>query len=163
MTHNQSKTDIVKLGNVQISRYSSALVKRAVEEITLKSPQLVRSAVLRKKILIIGAEIGECLALTLPSEGFDAKFIESYAEPPSKEIFSELSLGKYDMVIVSYWSSWEVLLEIRQRFPRMRTIFLNSYEYEWDAIAEQRGVDAVIRVPFEYDELLTRIRMLLLA
>jgi len=164
MTDNQSKTSIVRVVTTQISRYSNSLIKRAVDEIALKSPQMVRPAAIRKRILVTGypGEIGECLAAILPLEGFDAKPIASVG-PPFNEIFSELSENKYDMVIVSYWPSWQVLLEIRQRFPKIKTIFLNSYKYKWDAIAKQHGVDAIIRVPFEYEDLLSRINKIFFA
>ena len=115
-----------------------------------------------KRILIIGAEVGQALAVSLKSEGYETKFIEAYADPlPETEVFSELSDRTYDIIIASYWSCLDLLLEIRERFPKLKTAFLNSHKYEWDETARKKGVDIVLRVPFEQDELSSAIRKIL--
>lgn len=162
MKNDESKTDLVRVGNSEISRYSGSLVKRAVADIALKTPEIIKPNIVKKKILITGWEVGEGLSWSLPLEGYDVKFIPYYGGPiSSKEIVSELSREKYDLVIVSLWNLWEVLLEIRERFPAVKTIFMNSYKEEWDVIAIQRGVNEVLRVPFDYEELLDRIKSVL--
>jgi len=117
---------------------------------------------MKKKILVIGAEVGYGVAQALLSEGFDVKSAETHEEEfPRTVVFTELSLGIYDMVIVAYWASFDLMLEMRKRFPRVRIIFLNSYHYEMDEEAKRHGIDAVVRVPFEHDELLNEVRRVL--
>jgi hypothetical protein len=173
MTEGTSNTSIVKLGAGSIARYSNSLVRRAVEEISLSLPETLRSVSQTKTILIIGAEVGESLVQILPSQGYQAKFVPSEGYDtiwlqsdsilPRTDIYSELSNGKYKMVLVAYWRSFETLLEIRRRFPNIKTIFLNTSKQEWDEIAKREGVDAVFRPPdFEYDQLLDTINELIL-
>src|ERR1043166_5769901 len=158
MSDNQSKTAIVRLGADQISRYSNALVKRALDEIAIKSPEPLGSLVMGERILIIGAEVGPLLADMLSTDGFNSRFIESYG-PPFDQILSELSQNGYDMVIVSYWAAYQVLPEIRNRFPKLAILFLTSY-YGAPVFPflEQHGfnVGDFIPVPFDYVDLLSR-------
>jgi hypothetical protein len=113
----------------------------------------------RKRVLVIGWEVGESIASTLPSEGYEIELISYHGGPlPERQVFDSISHGRFDIVLVTLWNLFDILLDIRMRFPAIKTIFLNSYKFEWDVIAQQAGVNAVIRVPFQYDELLDQIR-----
>lgn len=127
---------------------------RLLNPIALKGSKLTSG----KKVLITGWEIAEGLSPILAGEGYAVKLIRYHGGPiPFDEVLSELSREKYDLVIVALWNLWDVLLKIRQDFPEVKTIFLNSYKYEWDEIAKRKGVNAVVRVPFEGEELFAAI------
>lgn len=163
MAEEISNNKLVKVGNNSIGRYSNALVRRAIDEITFKSLQTISLVSLKKEILIIGnpGEISSLLAETLRREDFNISLNESMEyEAPFEKIFAQLSEKQYDMVIVTYWAYVQVLPELRQRFPGVKVIFLNSYSSELDAFVQKYGVDEILRVPFEYDDLLSRIKRL---
>ena len=115
----------------------------------------------RKRILVIGAELAEPVAALVGTLGADAKVIEEYAHPSPKTkaaAFSALSNEGCVAVIVAYWTCLEVLLEIRERFPALKTIFLNSYSPELADTARAKGVDVVLPVPRQPDELAAAIQ-----
>ena len=117
----------------------------------------------RKRILVIGAELAEVVATLIGTLGADAEVVEEYAHPSPKTktaVFSALSHGSYVAVIVAYWPSLELLIEIRERFPALKTIFLNSYS-ELDATARAKGVDVVLPVPFQVSDLSAAIQKFL--
>ncbi len=102
------------------------------------------------------------MALMLSSEGYDVKLIAYHGgDFPRQEIMTELSTGRYDLVIVALWNLYEILLEIRERFPDIKTIFFNTYKEQWDVIARERGVDVVLRAPEDLDRILEVVEKIL--
>lgn len=118
----------------------------------------------KKRIIILGVdgEIGWGLSISLPDEGYDAKFGPSSIVPPFNELFDELSAIKYDMVIISYWAFYPVLPELRERFPEIKILFLSSRDKKWeDEFVRLYGVTEIVSVPFDYEEFLIKVRKIL--
>lgn len=172
MTDITSNTSIVKLSTGNLARYSNSLVRRAVEDIGLRSPETIRFVSQTKNILVIGNQIGELLVQILqsegyhttfaPLEGYETIFVKAHSIPSGVDILSEPVLGTSNMVIIANWKSFELLLAIRTRYPSIKTIFLNTYRHELDEIAKQKGVDAVFRENFEIDQLVDTINDIIL-
>jgi DNA-binding response OmpR family regulator len=161
MAEESSNNRIVKVGNNSVKHYSNALIRRAIEDIGLNSTRIFSLSSLKKEILVIGypGEIGLLISEWLRSEGFNPSLNESMEyEAPFDKIFAQLTEKQYDLVIVTYWAYYRILPELQHRFPKVNVIFLNSYSSDLDSFAQQYGVKDILRMPFEWDDLISRIK-----
>ncbi|MFN0157248.1 MAG: hypothetical protein ACKVRP_04145 [Bacteroidota bacterium] len=165
MTDHSSSQALVKVGSTSIARYSSTLVRRAVEEITQRSPELIRSVTKLRRILLIADELGLILKDILYAEGFEVNIVKSYGR--LDEIYSELTRLEYDMVIPTNNSLRaedipDLVREIKLRHPRIRILVLSGYNsLDFISQLQEHEIDGFFSLPPLIDELVPRIKELL--
>ncbi len=122
MSGDPSKNGLVKVGNTSVVRYSNALVRRAIEQITVKSQDVVQRPSTNKRALVIAEKegIGALLVEIVGAVGIDTTILEPYGLPSSA--FSELSAHPYDLIIITTTSLdpqevLELVTEIRLKYP----------------------------------------------
>jgi len=171
MVDDSEKKALAKVTQGQITVYSNALVQRAVQEITAKSPELIRSVIKRKKILIVGGqESYQQFILAMLEVGeieCDVTFVAPYWQ--DEVIYSELSRVEYNMVIVTNNFSYSALSipglvpEIRKKYPNIKIIVTSTGFDEPNSVAalEAAGMDAFIPLPLRIEPFITKVEELL--
>jgi DNA-binding response OmpR family regulator len=118
------------------------------------------------RILVVDDEqnlvhfLGQVLALELPGSSVDAAY-------SGEEALSRLAEGEYDLIIADLrmpgFDGLALIRGVRYLDPRVPIILMTGYGSE--SLREQAvglGVDCYVDKPFEVDELLASIRLLLL-
>ncbi|NTW88696.1 MAG: hypothetical protein HGB26_06140 [Desulfobulbaceae bacterium] len=186
MTDEQPNNSVVKIGNASIEKYSNELIRRGLDELGLQPMQMISPDVSKKKVFVIGGSsipiIGTVTAICISGElgfpvtilGYEDGLLEKlkkHGVTPIQfnhlnlndgliKIYDELAKDSFDMIIVAYWSYVSVIPEIRNKYPNINIVFLNSYSSELTEFALKNGAD-VFSVPFDSKKLLERIKEML--
>jgi hypothetical protein len=110
------------------------------------------------RVLIIGVEVAEILVDILRLQGYEADLINYYPNLSPDKVFVALNNQHYDLVIAAYWPLIDILLDIRKRFPSVKTIFINTSEEKLSEMARDAGVNHVTDFPSDIAEFLEHIR-----
>ena len=116
-----------------------------------------------KKILLLEDDeiLYETLIELLEAEGFDVVHVKDGQEALDATFVSQFDLMLLD-VNVPYINGFELLKELREAGNKTITIFLTALT-DIDSLSRgfEIGADDYIKKPFDFDELLVRIRALL--
>lgn len=155
----------MKIGNKAIMRYSNALIRRGIEDITSKSAQVVIPITKKPKILLL-AEPEEALAPllseVLSGEGFAVTVIAPYNR--LELVYNELGQTHYDMVIPTNNALTgdripSLVQEIKKRFPQIRIIVASGFmSVSFLTQLKTSGIDTILSMPFQTNVLLQSIR-----
>ena len=161
--NDSSGNKIVKVGNNSIVRYSNALIRRAIDDLIISPPDVVRLDNKRYKILLLSDPkdaITPLFVELFKSEGFDVTFIAPYNR--LELVYTELTQNHYDMVIPTNFVCIripELAEEIRSKFPQIRIIVISGYiSVNFQAQLKANGVDIILTLPFQPNVLLQSIR-----
>ena len=119
-----------------------------------------------KSGLIIAVELGPPLREVLEKEGYVVSIVKSYGR--LDEVYSELARKQYDLVLptnnsLGPQSILELVPEIRKRHPKIRILVLSGFHpSDFVSQLEQIGVDLFFPAPFQMDEVVRKIKELVL-
>ena len=135
-----------------------------VEGITAASGDRGR-AVPKAKLLLVEdeASIRELLMRVLSGAGFHV-----VCAPGGLEGLAELEKARFDLVLTDLGmtpcNGWEVAQRVKRKTPGVPVLLLTGFGAEIDAaVARKRGVDVILRKPFEVDHLIATVTEALLS
>lgn len=171
MSDDSTKNGLVKVASTSIVRYSNALVRRGIEELNAKIPNLIRSVIPKWNVLFIVND--DTFSVFLRSEVFnhvrfrkaneDVAFQIIETSPGHDNVYSEIAVNPIDLVVFTNMGipAKEIptlVSEVRLRCPNTILFVLSAYDNE-DFVASlyRAGIDAFFKLPFDIEELVDRI------
>jgi len=161
--------EIIRIAPSTIARYSSALVKRAIQDLaTTSSPA---TAIVRRSLKILvfvdpKEPFAQSFVKSFGAAGIDVSFVARYNR--LEQVYEELSRNPYDMVIPTNFvltpvSITRLVPEIRSRFPLVKILVISGHaQLAYVNDLARKGADDFYALPFDWGDLVSRTRDLLL-
>lgn len=167
MADDPTNTALVRITDSSIARYSNALIRRTIVEISSNFPDAIRAGVKKHSILVIAAttNLGMILKEILQADGYEVKIIE--ADNRLFEVYDELARNEYQILIPTNNSLTpaailELVPEVTLRFPKIKMVVLSGFqEPEFMARIKTNSISDFFPLPFKIDEFRKRIKELL--
>lgn len=160
MQDDPSKNAIVRIGSTDITRYSNAIVRRAIEEITAKTPELINSITKTKQIFFVGNEpVGIVCKEMLKGEGFDTDVVDA---DKFEEVFSKLSQHQYDLIISSDTllpiPVFDFVSAVKKIYPKIVLIIYSGIpETVYGTYLQENNI-GFLQMPFTTDVLVQTVK-----
>ena len=156
---------LVKAKSNTVTRYSNALIRRAIDEIAGKTQDLTQSTKKKKKVLFV---ILENNVVDLLEQAFKNTDIDvTIYEPPIRnyEVSLEVTNKNYDLVIATNWGipANQILLIAQQAreliSPNIKIMAISGHHpVSFQAQLKASGIDTILSLPFQQNVLLQSIR-----
>jgi CheY-like chemotaxis protein len=167
MPDDSPKKGLVRTPSADVVRYSNALVRRAIKQITTLTQTSINPSLKRKRVLLIShdeafnsffADLRD--SFEFRSAGIECTILDAFG---NEEMFFELSRREYDLIIpTNMVRSPDTILEavpqVKRRHPSVKIVVCSGYDSdEFIHKLYAAGIDAFFHLPFEVDELLATI------